>query len=255
MNNACVIGFGMVGQATSKSLNIEKHFDLQDDRCNITLNDAAKCEYVFICLPTPVKDGQYQVDDLINTVKQIESINPGRIYIIRSTVFPGFSRHLMELVGTDRIISNPEFLTESTWENDSTHPPFILLGGPQGVTFNQVKAIYQGRFKYAPIIETDNITAEMAKLSLNGYFATKVIFANQIYDSCQKLGVNYETVKKVMESNPFGPKNHFTVWFRGKRGVHGKCLPKDSQALAYYGNSELVKKVVELNELYINQHE
>lgn len=256
MDNAAVVGFGMVGNATATLFGIKKHFDIDSEKSNTTLKEVAKCRFVFLCLPTPVKEqGDYDVLAITQMIKEIEGYGGGSIYIIRSTVFPGFAEGLQKELGINRIISNPEFLSENTWEKDVKYPPFVLLGGLQGVFLEEVKAIYQSRVKSAPIIVTNNTTAEMAKLVMNGYFAAKVIFANQMYDSCLDLGANYETVKQVLEKHPYGPKNHFAIWYKGKRGVNGKCLPKDSKALAYYTHSDLVKNIVSLNEKYIYQKE
>lgn len=252
MDNACIIGYGVVGEATAKLFAIKKHFDIHDDRCNITLEEASKCKFIFICMPTPVdSEGNYQTEEIIQMIKQLEDYGGGSIYILRSTVFPGFANFVQTQLNIDRVISNPEFLSEKTADHDTKNPPFILLGGMEGRFIDEVKALYQGRIKGAPIIVTNNITAEMCKLSLNAFFATKVIFGNQVYDACKRLGVNYETVKTVIEDHPFGSMNHFKVWFNEKRGVNGKCLPKDSKAFANYAGSDLLKKVVELNQNYI----
>jgi len=256
MDNACVIGYGMVGKAFCDVFGIKKHFSRREEDSTITLKEAADCRLVFICLPTPVNaDGTYFVDDIKKIVKQINDYQTGCIFIIRSTVFPGFALALQKELGINTVISNPEFLSEATAVQDTKNPPFILIGGIEGVFRDEVKAFYEGRIKGSPVIVTDNVTAEMSKLTLNAFFATKVIFANQAYDACRKLGANYETVKKVLESHPFGPNNHFKVWFNEKRGVHGSCLPKDSKAFAYYANSDLVKEVVNLNQIYVHMKE
>jgi UDPglucose 6-dehydrogenase len=252
MDNACIIGYGMVGKAMAEVFSIEKHFDVVADKSNISLEEASHCKLVFICLPTPVdKDGNYLTQDIKNIIRQIEDFQTGCIYVIRSTVFPGFARALQEEMGINRIVSNPEFLSEATAVEDVKNPPFIVIGGFEGQYREHVRAFYESRIKSATVIETDNTTAEMAKLTLNAYFATKVIFANQADDGCRLVGANYETVKKIVSSHPYGPKNHFDVWFKGKRGVGGHCLPKDSLAFALYAHSDLVKKVIELNEKYI----
>jgi len=252
MDNAVIVGYGMVGKAMAEVFSIEKHFDIQDDRSNCTLEEVAKHKLVFLCLPTLVdRFGNYQLDELKQIIKQINDFGTGCTFVIRSTVFPGFALGLQRDLNIDRIISNPEFLSEATAVQDVKNPPFILIGGLEGKYRDEVTAFYQGRVRSAPIIETDNTTAEMTKLALNAYFATKVIFANETEDACREIEANYETVKKVMEMHPFGPVNHFTIWFNGKRGVNGHCLPKDSKAFANYASSELVKKVVSLNENYI----
>lgn len=251
MNDAAIIGYGMVGKAFAKVFGIKKIFTRNSEDCTITLTEAAACKFVFICLPTPVDDqGNYFLDDILAIIKQLKDFG-SPIIVIRSTVNPGFAARVKNDIGID-VVSNPEFLSEDTAEKDTKNPPFILLGGKKDLV-DEVRGLYEARIKGAPVIVTDNQTAEMAKLTLNAYFATKVIFANDAYDSCEIVGANYETVKKVLEAHPYGPKNHFTVWYKGKRGVNGNCLPKDSRAYASYFNSKLLKKVVELNELYVSQ--
>lgn len=247
-HDSCVIGYGMVGKATSFLFGIKKHFDTDESRSNTTLKEAAKCNFIFICLPTPERAGKYIVEPIFDTIRKIESYGCSAIYIIRSTVYPGFATELQKKFKINRVVSNPEFLSEDTWEVDIKHPPFVLLGGVSQDSMNQVKKIFRVRMNKVPIIITNNITAELAKLAMNSYFATKVMFANQVYDYSTKVGANYETIKKILESHPFGPKNHFTIWYKGKRGVNGNCLPKDSKAMAHYSGSKLLKTVVDLNK-------
>ena len=95
---------------------------------------------------------------------------------------------------------------------------------------------------------TDNITAETAKLSLNAFFSTKVIFANQIFDYCQKSGANYERVREILEKHPFGMKNHAEIFYKDQRGVRGRCLPKDLEAFANITKSPLLETVKQIND-------
>lgn len=251
MNNACIIGYGMVGKATAEVFGIEKHFDHNEEKSNISLEEASKCRLIFICLPTPVdKDGSYMLNDIKAMIKQIDQYGSGSIYVIRSTVAPGFAKALQEELGIATIISNPEFLSEDTAVQDMKNPPFIVIGGMEGVFRDEVKAFYDARIKGSEVIMTDNTTAEMMKLTLNSFFALKVIFANETYEACKMLGANYETVKKVLEKHPFGSKNHWVIWYKNKRGVNGHCLPKDSSAFFYYTGSVLMKAVKDLNALY-----
>jgi len=251
MDNAAVIGYGVVGQATANLFGIKLHFDVDPDRSNTSLEEVAKCRFIFICLPTPVEEsGFYRTEHIESTIGQLQRLGTNAIIIIRSTVPPGFAKNLQQRIQYSRIISNPEFLSEDTATHDSTHPPFILLGGSEEGVLSEVKALYEGRLKSCPIILTDNTTAELAKISMNAYFSTKVIFANELYDAARKLDANYERIREILERHPFGPKNHFKVWYKGRRGVHGKCLPKDTMAFNFYTGSELTEKVMELNEEY-----
>lgn len=216
---SCVIGYGMVGKATSVFFGIKKHYDINPDKSNISLNEAKKCKFIFICLPTLVSNTGYITKDISNTIKQIEKLGFKGIYIIRSTVYPGFATQTIRSLHTDRIISNPEFLSECTWKKDIKNPPFVLLGGSNKNYIKKIKSFYRSIFPKVKFIISDNISVELAKISMNSYFSTKVIFANQIFDYSQKIKANYEIIKKVLESHPFGPKNHFTIVYKGQRGV------------------------------------
>ena len=70
------------------------------------------------------------------------------------------------------------------------------------------------------------------------------------YDFAQKVGSNYETVRIALENAPWGSKNHFKIWYKEKRGIHGSCLPKDTEAFATLTASPLFKTILELNKKY-----
>src|SRR3990167_26192 len=248
MENAAVVGNGVVGNATATLFGIEKKFDIDDTKSNCTLNEVAQCRYVFICLPTPIKNSDYVTSDIFDIVKQINDIRQAPIFIIRSTVWPGFAGHLFQEIRPETVISNPEFLSEDTWQKDTKYPPFVLIGGTEGRFREEVASLYRNVTKHAPIILTDNITAEAAKLTMNVWFSTKVVFANQIYDWCQTSGANYERIKEVLEKHPYGMKNHADIWYKDKRGVNGKCLPKDLEAFAEYTKLPLLLKIKEIND-------
>lgn len=241
MENACIIGNGKVGSATARIFSIEKYYDSNPDRCNITLEEASKYRYIFVCLPTPTKNGLCQTDHIKDIVKQIHSFNKfENIFIIRSTVTPGFADALMETMGTDNVVSNPEFLSEDTLEKDIQQPDLVVLGAKSPRYLADVKGLYTARYPRVKPVETSNTTAEMIKYSLNAFFSLKVIYSNELFDMCQKNGAYYKTIQTVLETHPWGSKNHWVVWYKGKRGLHGACLPKDLDAFSSYTGSALL---------------
>ncbi len=250
MENAVVIGgTGTVGKATMKSFGIENQYSRSYS--NITLNEIAKLKYIFICLPTPTIDGECFTKDITEFIRVIESIerNDDRIYIMRSTVSPGYAVKL-QLSMAVKIVSNPEFLSEDTWELDAKQPTIAIIGCTEPKYSRIIEAIYKARFKYLTPIITDNTTAELIKLTLNIFFSLKVIYGNEIYDYARRVGANYETVKKALEGHEWGSKNHFTPVYKGSRGLKGKCLPKDLEAFMNETNSDLLKTVFNLSKGY-----
>lgn len=253
MTDKCVIGWGTVGKATAKTFNITNYYSRSES--TISLEEASRCRYIFICLPTPTVNGECDtsaITDVIEKLYRYKTLSQA-IIVIRSTVYPGYNRFLQEKFHLKNIVSNPEFLSEDTWEQDATRPMLIVVGSDDVGSREKLVGLYMGRFKYNTPYVTDSITAEMIKYSLNVFFGTKIIFANALYNYVQKYKGNYETIKSVLESHPWGSRNHFKVVHKGGRGAGGKCLQKDMQAFAkitddpffetlYWLNEELLKK-------------
>ena len=253
MDDAVIYGFGVVGKATAKAFSIRHYFDIKE--ANIGLNEASKKRYHFFCLPTPTINGHCFIDLIVELIRQLEQIPHNQnVYIIRSTVIPGTSRFLQSSLNVNAIVSNPEFLTEATAEEDARNPDIVVIGGDHKQYVDDVKGVYEGHIKTARIFTTDSITAEMAKYAINTFYATKVIFANAIFDQCQKIGANYETIKEAMYSRKWIGKNHLDVWHKGGRGVNGKCLEKDLDAFENYSKSKLLEAVRKLNDEYLSKY-
>ena len=76
--------------------------------------------------------------------------------------------------------------------------------------------------------------AELVKYSKNFFYAIKVIYANQMYDICQSMDEDWNVIRDIITSEqrqPIGP-SHLDPIFGLNRGFGGKCLPKDTMALA-----------------------
>ncbi len=73
--------------------------------------------------------------------------------------------------------------------------------------------------------------AELVKYFGNAFYALKVAYANQMYDLCQKLGVDYDHVKECAGAEQWIGPMHLEVFYQGYRGYGGKCLPKDTRSI------------------------
>jgi len=256
--NLGIIGCGVVGQATANGFEKRGHkvFRYDINGKFLPLDDVLKqCNVLLICVPTPAdKNGDIDLsilDDAINKVAV-----KGKIVVIRSTVPPGTTRKYAKKYKNVKFIFNPEFLTEKTAEYDFLHPDKIVIGGINKDAINTISNLYKN-FR-APIIKTDFETAEMVKYFINCFYATKVIFANQIYDICQKAGINYEKVKKIAVLDKRITDSHFEIFHKGYRGFGGKCLPKDLSGLIAFAeelgiNPEFLKKIKDINKQLVKK--
>jgi UDPglucose 6-dehydrogenase len=93
--------------------------------------------------------------------------------------------------------------------------------------------------------------AEMVKYFGNTWFALKVAFANQFFDVCQKMGLNYDVIKEGAAADKRIGRTHLDVVHKGYRGYGGKCLPKDVRTLIQLAKSfGLDFSLLEVSEAY-----
>lgn len=252
MKDAFVIGNGMVGKATRHALDIPYYFDLKGS--NITLKEGAEKLFCFICLPTPTdhysKQGKAR-ETIREYIKQIKQYGGRTIFVIRSTVIPGTAKAFAEEFDA-MVVSNPELLSEDTWKRDVESPRMLIIGADNVPERNAVLNLYK-KIKPKRKIVTNTITAETLKYAFNTFFATKVVWANQIYDICQINGADYRTIREALMAHPWGSKHHLKAIHKGGRGAGGGCLPKDLQLFAKYANSDLLKEVQRLNNKYLQK--
>ena len=209
----------------------------------------------FICVPTNLKDGKLDCSIVEEVVKNCSS----NLIIIRSTVMPGTCDKLEKL--GKNIVFQPEYLGETTCHplTDQKTRPFLVLGGrPE----NRRKAIelYQTVYNASITIrQVTNYEAEVIKLSENRAIAFKVAQCQELYDACEKAGVDYYTIRDVVYSDD--PR--FNLWhtfvFPDKRGFNSKCIPKDVYGWAAWAESvgympELTNKMLEVNEKLLCQN-
>jgi UDPglucose 6-dehydrogenase len=227
-----VIGNGFVGEAISFSFSTVSDLYVYDtdplkslDKLELVHN----CDFVFICVPTPMfEDGS---QDLSYVESTFEKANKRPVYIIKSTVLPGTTEMLSKKYPNFKIIFSPEFLTERTAKLDMLTQSRIILGGELSLT-KKAKTLFNQRFKTKNIIQTDSKTAELTKYMNNTFFATKVSIMNEFKLLCDQIGANWEDAIKGFVSDGRIGDSHLNVpGHDGKLGYGGTCFPKDVNAL------------------------
>jgi len=246
-----IIGVGMVGGAMKRYFEkVGRKPFLYDKYKNIgSIEEVNQADIIFVCVPTPFdKEKGF---DLSYVEDAFSNIHGEKIVVIKSTVLPGTTEMLQEKYPQHKILCNPEFLTEATADQDMCYPDRQIIGYTQN-SYNIAKDILQ----ILPLAPFEKILpateAEMVKYFGNTWFSTKVIFANQIYDLCQNLGINYDSVMEAASVDKRIGRTHLIVWHKGKRGYAGKCLPKDMKAFIRFAEEhgvdlKLHKVVEEIN--------
>ncbi len=234
MSKIGVVGFGYVGQALRYGFESQesKIYFYDKFKHSSSLKEVVEnSEFIFVCVPTPYKDDKIDLRIMDENIDEIAryAVGKDKIIIIKSTVIPGTTRNYAKKYPGCNFCCNPEFLTEANSLQDFMNPDRIIIGVEGEKTKERVLSLYKEHFPTVPIFFTTFTGAEIAKYMANAFLATKVIFANEIYDLCQKLGVNYEDVKNMVAADKRIGASHFKVTKEG--GFGGKCFFKDMVAL------------------------
>ena len=243
-----IIGIGAVGGAVASAMPGALLYDKYKKIGSI--EEINKADIIFICVPTPYKE---DMGFDLSAVKETFSIIKGKkIMVIKSTVLPGTTEKMQKEYPQHKVLFNPEFLREVSAKEDMKKPYEQIVGYTQ-----KSKSVARGVLRILPKSKNEflvpSVEAEMVKYFSNTFLSTKVIFANQIYDLCQKLNADYDLIKEMAKVSPRFAFSHFDVWTDGYRGYSGKCLPKDTKALIRFASGlgvdlSLLKLVDEENE-------
>ena len=245
--NIGIVGQGYVGTAVkevfSKHYEVET-YDLDKNKCSVDyLEDIVELSnIIFVCVPTPMKkDGSCDTSIVEAVVKDINDMVvsrnvSGRIVAIKSTIPPGTTNRLNKECKNISVIFNPEFLTEANFIDDFKNQNRIIIGGERPST-TKLRQVYSLVFPDTKIVKTGSKTAEMVKYFTNTFLATKVSFANEMYQICGKLGIDYDKVVEYSTYDERLGKSHWAVpGPDGKLGFGGSCFPKDINALLDLAN-------------------
>jgi len=229
-----IIGYGFVGQAVEYGFsNHEIHIYDKYKEFESLPEVVEKSDYIFVCLPTPIKSDESGIDLKIidQNVKELAKYTKGtdKIIVIKSTVVPGTTAGFEKKYKESLFCFNPEFLREASFLQDFVNADRVVIGATNDQVLRRVSSLYQTVLPLCPIFLTDPTSAEMVKYMANCYLATKVIFANEMYEICEKLEIKYEEVKKMVVADKRIGDGHLDI--TTLRGFGGKCFPKDLLAL------------------------
>ena len=235
-----IIGQGFVGQALKKEfsqyypINTYDKFltDLSSHSSIAELCESS--DAVFVCVPTPMReDGSCDISIVEEVCSQASAAGDDHFVVIKSTITPGTTTYLNNKFNTNKIVFNPEFLTERFAARDFKNTNRVILGGDISAT-TSLKQFYSHVFPNVKVIKTESTVAEYVKYLSNCFLAVKVSVANEFAKLCEASGVDYD---KIAEYANFDPRLGDTHWVvpgpDGKKGFGGTCFPKDVSSLLH----------------------
>jgi len=231
-----IVGQGFVGTAVREGLkgffDIETYDIAKESTCE-TLDDICrKSKILFVCLPTPMRgDGSCYTGIVDEVLEKINASNHCKTIVVKSTIPPGTTARWNNMFSNIDIVFNPEFLTEANSINDFKNQNRIIIGGPKKAA-SRVRRLFVKVFPKVKIIKTDSTYAEIVKYVTNSFLAMKVSFANEMYQICDRLDVDYDKViEYAMHDERLGYSHWSVPGPDGDFGYGGHCFPKDVKAL------------------------
>jgi nucleotide sugar dehydrogenase len=110
----------------------------------------------------------------------------------------------------------------------------VLSIGRSLTSEEKVKAVFAKAFPKVPIIKTSSTIAETIKYVTNTFLAMKVSYANEIYQLCNAMNIDYDKVIEYARYDDRLGDSHWSVpGPDGDFGFGGHCFPKDIAALQF----------------------
>lgn len=195
-------------------------------------NYIKKSDVIFITLGTPIDE--YFNPNFANFFNNFEKIIPflknGQTIILRSTVFPGTTRKIDNILKQKKLKIGlafcPERISQGNGIKELVKLPQIISAS-DNKTFKICSKIFNSLS--GNIIKTNYEEAEVTKLFCNTWRYLKFAIANQFYTICKDKNLSFNKIRDAMiykydRAKDF-PKSGFAA---------GPCLLKDTMQLSSY---------------------
>lgn len=209
-------------------------------------NSVKASQVCFIAVGTPQEDdGSAQLNAVFEVAKNIaRAMNGYKVIVNKSTVPVGTAEKVTEIIKANTdfdfdVVSNPEFLKQGAAVEDFLSPDRVVIGSNSKKATEIMQEIYSSFLRTANrVIVMDVKSAEMTKYAANAFLATKISFANEIANLCEKVGADAEMVRVGITTD----KRIGSQFLFPGLGYGGSCFPKDIKALlnvAKINNTEI----------------
>lgn len=239
-----IAGYGYVGMAHELIFK-ECHDIIISDPFKREFGNLKQADAIIVCVSTPQNEISGHCD--VTNVCDVIDAAPDVPILIKSTISPEGWRLITDTCANKNITFSPEYLRAAHWDKDIEECRDFYMGGASTNFWADLFRFARGDIN---VHIAEPVELILSKQLRNSFLALKVTYFNQVYDYCAGEGVDFESVRKLITSDPrIGPSHSFVT---EERGFGGHCLPKDTRAteLSADGNMPLLKQILEYNQKF-----
>ncbi len=225
------------GQSYIKSKKLKNFKYFKNNKKNLSINYKIlnKCDAILICLPTPLKNFKPDMSYIFDCAKKIKTfLKPYQLLVLESTVYPGATDELINIIRQKKIILGKNFFVgysperENPGDDQFTYKktPKIISGFSKNC-LNLMDALYKNIINKR--VKSDDLkSAELSKLLENLYRAVNIGLINELKIICDYLRIDIFKVIDLASTKNFG----FQKFLPGP-GLGGHCIPIDPYYLSW----------------------
>jgi UDP-N-acetyl-D-glucosamine dehydrogenase len=243
-----VIGYDINSKSVSQLMNAESYIrDVSNESVKLCLNksffptnnieDLAKCDFIIICVPTPLtnekKPDLSYIKSSCNTISRI--LRKGQFVILESTTYPGTTEEVvLPLLEKSGLKATYDFgLAYSPERIDPGNEKYNVVNTPKVVGGINKECTEIASLLYASIIKQvvdvrDAKTAEAVKIVENIFRNVNIALANELSLVFELMGIDTWAVIDAASTKPYG----FMPFYPGP-GIGGHCIPLDPFYMSY----------------------
>lgn len=176
-----------------------------------------------------------RVNDVIRVVLQyLPYLNKNQLIVLRSTIFPGVTRIvenlLVENLGKSKVSFCPERIVQGKGIEEIFNLP-QLVSATSEIALQEVSDLFRNVTDKIIILSPEE--AEIAKLMTNAWRYIEFAIANQFYMMVEKQGLDFYKILNAMKDD-YPRAKHFA-----RAGLAaGPCLFKDTMQLSAFHSNE-----------------
>ncbi len=201
--------------------------------CTSDFSNISKCDFIIICVPTPLKKNKPNLEYLKSTIINIKNfLRPNQTVVLESTSYPGTTREIFGKLLKKKFDLGKNFYLG--FSSERINPGFNeksinkvpkVISGYSTKCLKIIEFFYKKNFN--KVIPAKSLEmAEFSKLLENIYRAVNIGFVNEMKFVADKMGLDIFEILKLAKTKPYG----FNAFEPGP-GVGGHCIPIDPNYL------------------------